>query len=218
LARWRQYLLAGRILGIAFGVQSVVQSLTNRLYRPIGHISKKSLSNMSDQEFLPIFMRNQDRIYRFIMTLVPIADEANEILQEVSMTLWRRWDEFDPMRGEFMPWALGIARNHIRNHVRKNVRRDQHIVFNGDLVDQLAEARIENAEIFDQQREALDQCLQKLTPAHRSLVQAFYSRQTSARQMALSYGLSKASLFRILRRIRDALFDCITIRLSRDMT
>lgn len=170
---------------------------------------------MSHNEFLPIFMRNQDRIYRFIMSLVPVADEASEILQEVSMTLWRRWEEFDPERGDFMPWALAVARNHVRNHVRKNVRRDQHVVFDGDLVDKLAETRIENAEVFDQQREALDLCLERLSPSHRALVHAFYSRNTSARQLAISYGLSKSSLFRILRQIRDALFDCISLRLSR---
>ena len=163
-------------------------------------------------------MRNQHRIYRFIMSLVPYADEADELLQQVSMTLWQRWETFDPERAEFIHWALGVARNHVRNHVRRRARQRKHVVFDETLVEELAQTRIEHADEFDEQREALGDCLQNLSAPHRALVENFYNRTASVGDIAQSYGISRRSLNRYLSRIRQALLDCILRRLGRTAT
>lgn len=164
--------------------------------------------------FLPVFMQHQTSIYRFIMSLVPQADEAEDILQQVSVTLWRNWDSYDPERGKFLNWAIGVARNHVRNHIRQRATRNQHVVFDEGLVEQLASTRA-NMDDFDQRRDALNACLQRLSAQARSLVESYYGRTVSVSEMARSYGLTARSLFRQVSGIRHALLDCITRRLEK---
>lgn len=172
---------------------------------------------MSDnrREFLREFMRYQHRIYRFIMSLVPDADEADDLLQQVSMTLWQRWDTFDPERSEFIHWALGVARNHVRNYIRTRARNKKHVVFDETLLEELADVRIQEEQLFEEQREALSNCLKRLSMPHRALVENFYNRTASVGDIASSYGISRRSLTRYISRIRQALMDCILRHLAK---
>lgn len=157
-------------------------------------------------------MRDQNRIFRFIMSLTMNADEAEELLQQVSMTLWERWDDFDPERGVFFYWAVGIARNHMCNHVRQCMSRGKYVLFDTDLLEELANTQTENADFYEEQYQALSKCLEKLSPRRRSLVENFYGRTVSIADVASTHGLSRSALYRHLESIRKTLFNCIMLR------
>jgi RNA polymerase sigma-70 factor (ECF subfamily) len=48
---------------------------------------------------------------------------AEEIVQEVFLTVWRKADSFDPGRGSLRNWVLRIAGNRVRNELRSRSRR-----------------------------------------------------------------------------------------------
>lgn len=166
-------------------------------------------------QFLAEYLKYQSSIFRFIMSLVPQADEADELLQQVSMTLWQRWDSFDPERGTFLQWAIGVTRNHVRNHIRRQMVRNKHVVFDDALVEELAETREAHSDRFDQRQDALANCLERLSAGNIAIVQAFYGRTTTVASVAKSLGMSVRSLNRIVDRIRRALMDCVTRRLNK---
>jgi RNA polymerase sigma-70 factor (ECF subfamily) len=43
---------------------------------------------------------------------------AEEVVQDVFMTLWRKSASFDPARGSFRPWIVQVARRHALNGLR----------------------------------------------------------------------------------------------------
>src|SRR5262249_20100963 len=45
----------------------------------------------SIEDFVRLFSRSQHRILRFIHSLVPNLSEAEDILQETSVILWKKW-------------------------------------------------------------------------------------------------------------------------------
>jgi RNA polymerase sigma-70 factor, ECF subfamily len=47
------------------------------------------------QQFVELFVRNQNRIYRFIMTLIPNRTDADDLFQQTSLTLWKTWARYD---------------------------------------------------------------------------------------------------------------------------
>ena len=50
----------------------------------------------------------QDRLFAYILTLVPRRDVARDILQETNLVLWRRREEF--VAGtSFVAWASKVA-------------------------------------------------------------------------------------------------------------
>ncbi|HYM69320.1 MAG TPA: sigma-70 family RNA polymerase sigma factor [bacterium] len=50
---------------------------------------------------------------------------AEEVVQDVFLTIWRKASAFDPLRGAFRPWMLQIAHYRILNELRHRGRRPQ---------------------------------------------------------------------------------------------
>jgi len=50
--------------------------------------------------------------------------DPEDVLQEVSCRAWRRFDTFDPERGSFLAWSLGIARNVMGEALTRLARGD----------------------------------------------------------------------------------------------
>ena len=44
----------------------------------------------------PQFVLHQDRVYGYIVTLLPNRHDAEDVFQQTSLILWQKWDEFDP--------------------------------------------------------------------------------------------------------------------------
>src|SRR5262245_8265994 len=76
-----------------------------------------------EEQFLQLFLANERRIYAFILALVPVWSDADDLLQETSAVLWRKLDEFQP-GSDFVAWALKIARFEVLNY-RKRQSRDR---------------------------------------------------------------------------------------------
>src|SRR5579884_1803682 len=53
------------------------------------------------------------------------AHEAEDVLQDVFVTLWRRPDVFDPDRGTGRAWLLTVVRHRSMDYLRKRVPRTQ---------------------------------------------------------------------------------------------
>jgi RNA polymerase sigma-70 factor (ECF subfamily) len=56
------------------------------------------------ERFVRLFVETQRQILRYIPTLVPDVEVAQEILQETAVDLWRKFDQYDPAL-PFAPWA-----------------------------------------------------------------------------------------------------------------
>ena len=161
--------------------------------------------------FAELFVRNENRVYRYILTLVPNAADADELFQQTGLTIWKRWEEFDPAR-DFSRWACGIAHNLVRNFVRKHERRQ--VALSPELLDAIGALRLEREELLEERREALGACLDKLPPDQRNLLEDFYLGDRNAGERAGRQGRTPNLLYKILRKIRRVLHDCITLSLE----
>lgn len=50
----------------------------------------------SSDEFLELISSFQGRLFGFLLSLTGDVDQANEILQETNLVLWKKSDEFQP--------------------------------------------------------------------------------------------------------------------------
>jgi len=165
------------------------------------------VDNDRHEQFGELFVRNQNRIYRYILTLVGNHADAEELFQQTNLTLWKTWDRYDAER-EFVPWACGIAHNHVRNFVRK--KENQQVLLSHELLQQLGERRMEHDEVLERRKEALATCMEKLTDQQKQLVERCYSGEESIKTTAEELGKTPNALYKTLRRIRAVLHDCIS--------
>lgn len=164
--------------------------------------------------FAEYLRQNQSRLYGYIHSLVRNLHDTDDLFQQTTVILWKKFNHFDPTRS-FFAWACGVARGEITNFLRAKDR--QRLSFGEELTLLLAEAQETiSAEEVDERREALGRCLETLKPVDRTLVESCYGEEEGGiRVVAEQLGRSTQSVHNSLRRIRRALFECIQRTLYR---
>lgn len=165
-----------------------------------------------DSSFVALFVKNQRRIYGYILSVVPDCNEADDLFQQTSLVLWEKADEFRPER-DFVRWACGIAFNLVRNW-RVKKRRDRHC-FSEAMMAQIADVRAEKSQWLEDSLLALGLCMEDLSPFERRLLDLCYDGDHSIREVSEQLGRSEGSVYQRLHRIRAKLLECIQ-RKTRD--
>ncbi len=160
--------------------------------------------------FLALFMKCQGRIQAFIRTLVHDPTQADDVFQATSLVLWRSFATFR-RDAEFLPWALGTARHQVLLHWRRR-RRDRH-VFSEALLEDLADTTEAALETSETRMAALEACITGLSERQRELLRMFYGENQRAEKIARLWGRTVHAVYKALKVMRKALFDCVTRRL-----
>jgi len=172
-----------------------------------------TLNAQHHDQFLRLFAEHEAALRTFVRSMVPSLADASEIMQDAAVVLWQKFDEFDATR-DFRKWAFGVARYEALTYLRDRVR-DRH-VFDDALVHRLAEDAAAAGQRHEAQREALDQCLQKLPAAQREMVLTAYTKGTRMDELAAERGQTAMSLYKMLHRIRRALLECVRRTMARE--
>jgi len=73
-----------------------------------------------EQAFLLIYRAHQATLYRYALRMTGRTWAAEELVQEVFLTLFRESARFDPVRGPLGAFLFGIVRNHVRKHLDRS--------------------------------------------------------------------------------------------------
>jgi RNA polymerase sigma-70 factor, ECF subfamily len=158
-----------------------------------------------------LLTQHQEALFRYIFSLIPSEADARDILQETSLALYRKWEQFDSTR-PFLPWAFRFAYLQVQKHREKSARSP--LLFSEDIIDLLANERAHLEPVLDERLRLLDACLQKLSPPQKDLVTARYGLRQSAEELMQHFALSRRTLFRNLELLRHQLHDCVTHQLQ----
>jgi RNA polymerase sigma-70 factor (ECF subfamily) len=158
-----------------------------------------------------LFAQSEPALRLFLRSLLPRWEDTDEVLQETSLVLWRKFDSFTEGT-HFLRWACMVARFEALKY-RRGKARDRH-VFDEELLQVLADEAVEEVASLDSERRALEQCLQKLGPRERAWVEAVYGSNTQIREVAVHAGRSAGSLYKALHRIRISLLECVNRSLA----
>lgn len=74
--------------------------------------------------FVALFNHFAPRVKAYLVRLGSASDVAEELAQEVMLTVWRRADSFDAARAGVSTWIFAIARNRRIDMLRRAPRRD----------------------------------------------------------------------------------------------
>lgn len=80
-------------------------------------------SGRGDEEaFTTLYRRHQGGLFRFALRMTGSAWAAEEVVQEVFMTLIRQPEKYDTERGTLSAFLYGVARNKILKHLERTPR------------------------------------------------------------------------------------------------
>ena len=80
---------------------------------------------MTDAEFREAYQQNKDVLYRYARRMFGSPSEAEDIVQDVFIELWRGASRFNPRRGSLRSFLIGIASNLIRRRLRRDRPYDE---------------------------------------------------------------------------------------------
>ena len=165
------------------------------------------------ERFATLLATCQRQVFLYAMSLVHHAADAEEVLQETNLVLWRKFDEYQPGT-EFGRWACSVAYYEVLKLREKKMRHGR--IFSDQFIDSLAAAGPPSTDELETRREALQRCLGKLSPEDRQLILSRYQPAADTRSVAEALGRSLQGTRRALHRIRLALLGCVERTLARE--
>ena len=153
-------------------------------------------------------------LFAFIYTIVQNHADAEDVYQQVTMVLWKKFDSFI-LGTNFNAWATKVAHNLARDFVRS--RRRNAIAFSDEVIEAIASAYQEKRSwTSSDTSDALNQCLMKLSEKDRSLVERCYSTDRDFESIAREEKRTIGAIYQAVCRIRKKLYSCVQRTLSQE--
>jgi RNA polymerase sigma-70 factor, ECF subfamily len=138
-----------------------------------------------------MFARHRVRVFRFIQGMVRNAAIADDLVSQVFLDVWRSANRFES-RARVSTWLLSIARfkalSSLRERKYENIDQDDvaGIVDAADTPEVALDRKETNA--------ILRACIDKLSPAHREIVDLVYYHEQSVAEVSVIVGIPVATV------------------------
>jgi RNA polymerase sigma-70 factor, ECF subfamily len=171
----------------------------------------RMLTADQQEQFTRLWTQAQSTVACFVHTSIRDRGQAEDLLQEIAMTLLRKFAEYDPSKA-FLPWAMGVAKFAILGSRRDSAR--SRLVFDEALLERISATFLEIAPALREEEAFLDLCLTKLAPMARRMVRLRYYDLLDSREIARVLGKGEVAIRVGLLRIREQLRKCIESQLQ----
>lgn len=154
--------------------------------------------------FRTLYARHNVRVFRFILRFVKDEGQAEDLIGEVFLDVWRQADRFEG-RSSVSTWILGMARFKALSSLRKTTE--------AELDEEQAAAIADDADTPETVSQKLDKakairrCIDQLSPEHREIVDLVYYQEKSISEVAEIVGIPentvKTRMFYARKRLQE---------------
>lgn len=178
---------------------------------------EKNSSDKDDRDnverFVAALGEYHSAIYSYIVSLLISPSDADDVMQETCIALWRKYSEYDRSK-PFFPWARSIAHIEVLRYRQKKGRSK--LLFGDSVLAKIEESLIEPSEVASMRRAALGECLKSMDRKLRTIVRSRYHKQQSVKQISIDLGRPKSTVYKMLLKARSLLANCIEVRLRQE--
>lgn len=134
-----------------------------------------------DQEaFAALYQSTGGRLLGLLVKMIQDRSEAEDVLQDIFVIVWKRADKFDPSKGKGLSWMVVIARRRALDHLRKRKRDQAKITESFSMIEQSSLPLSPRDQPID-----LQDALENLPPAQREAITLAFSKGLSHQEVAL---------------------------------
>lgn len=171
-----------------------------------------SPSRGSVPEVQKLFLQHADLLRGFVRGLVPQEEAAEDVFQEVFLTVTAKANDFQP-GSNFLAWARTIARLKVFEQYRQLKRSVP--LLSEETLELLAAAAPNTDAVAAPQQQALRECLNEVAPRAREIVSLRYGDPPlTPRQIAHQLSWTPNAVRVALARSRKFLLECVERRLA----
>jgi RNA polymerase sigma-70 factor (ECF subfamily) len=138
-----------------------------------------------------LYCRHNVRVYRFILRIVRDATAAEDLVSQVFLDVWRTAGQFQG-RSQVSTWLLSIARFKALTAMRQRRfedidQEDVRQIPDGNDTPETSLDRSDTSAI-------LRACVQKLSPAHREIINLVYYHEKSVEEVGQIIGIPQSTV------------------------
>jgi RNA polymerase sigma-70 factor, ECF subfamily len=158
-------------------------------------------------EFTELYSSCERKLYVYIVSLIGDPLDSLDLLQETSLVLWQKFDQFRPGT-RFLAWAREVARLRVLRYWR--MHDNNTLLLQTSAIDALSrhfDSATDGSDRF--YSDALADCVEALRETDRELIKLRYRSGISVQALAEKLGRSANALSHSLGRIRRLLRTCV---------
>jgi RNA polymerase sigma-70 factor (ECF subfamily) len=144
----------------------------------------------ADEMVTQLYRDNGAFILSYVTGLLRDRHLAEDVVQETMVRAWRHCAQFSPEKGSVRGWLMRVAHNIAMDKLRMRQSRPAEVPQFGSslaLVDDHADSVVTAVQV----RAALD----RLSPAHRAVVEHMYLQGCTAREVGARLGIPEGTVF-----------------------
>lgn len=151
----------------------------------------RAIANGERRAMNQLYARHNARVYRFILRITGNASVAEDLVSDVFLEVWRQAGRFEG-RSQVSTWLLAIA----RNKAISATRRRKYDELNDEALEMIEDPADDPEQTLEKNERAtmLRKCLDKLSPAHREIIDLVYYHEKSVEEAALITGIPAATV------------------------
>ncbi len=164
-----------------------------------------SIARRDSRAFESLYDRYSRSVYSLALGMLRDPATAQEVTQEVFLSIWRQAAEFDPSRGTARSWVLALAHHKSVDAVRRRRLR---------ATEPLEDTQASDLDVVDEtlrrlERGRVREALVRLPAEQRqAIVFAYYGGYTQeevAKRLSIPLGTAKTRIRDAMIRLREAL-------------
>lgn len=161
------------------------------------------------EEYLKLLAQHEYAIKVYIITMIPRIYDADDIMQDVRLTMWKKFETFE-LGTNFKAWALQIAYYKIMDFRKRKGRENKKLMFTDEFFDAVADASKKMNPEENDKRQSLLSCVSKLQEPHKQIISMRYKDRLTIEHIAEKMGRTVTATYRVISRIRASLKRCIS--------
>jgi RNA polymerase sigma-70 factor (ECF subfamily) len=156
-----------------------------------------------------VYRLTSAKLFGVVLRILGERSEAEDVLQEVFVTVWSKAADFDPSRASPMTWLIAIARNRAIDRLRAS--RQSRAMDPIDAANEVADSAVgaDSALEMSQDNARLHGCLDGLAAHERNALRgAFFDGNTYeelAARMSVPLGTMKSWIRRAMIKLKSCL-------------
>lgn len=167
----------------------------------------QSVANGDRQAFSAVYGRTSAKLYGICLRLLGSEAAAQDVLQDVYVTVWRKAGLFDPTKASPITWLATLARNRSIDSLRRQAPAAAGLEAAADVQDERPSA----IEVVEQADDAvrLHRCLDELEDRARTIIRAAFLDGASYPELAAREGVPLGTMKSWVRRGLQRLRGCL---------
>lgn len=146
------------------------------------------LKNKDQKGFNILYNNYSGALFGVVNKIVQSNDDANDLLQDTFLKIWRNIDYYDASKGSIFTWMMNIARNLAIDRIRSADFRDssQNISMEDNVIYQIDN---EYQTVQDIDTIGLQKVVEKLRPEYKQLIDLVYYQGYTQAEVSEEFGI-----------------------------